>query len=257
MQTKNISQNPTQQFYEFLQDAYEFFNKELFVKSSGSKLLPNCIITMQREKRTMGYFSQNRWIDKNGNKTHEIALNPAYFASHNVIEIFQTLVHEMCHLWQCEFGKRDKTKARTYHDKEWVDKMQQIGINAISASSNNGTGQKVGDEPIKNGVFEVTCIEFVNLGNQIKWIDRFPAVNICNSHNQTTNTKEKRDNAVNYLYTNLSEIITGVKTYSEVKAAAKHKHKSTYECPDCKNKLWGRAGINVVCGECHIAFSEV
>lgn len=257
MQAKHINQSPTQQFYNFLQDAYEFFNQELFVKIGRGSPLPNCIITMQRERKTMGYFSKNRWTDKGGNRIHEIALNPAYFAKHNVIEIFQTLVHEMCHLWQCEFGQRDKTKARTYHDREWVDKMQQIGLKAISASSNKGTGQKVWDQPIKNGVFEMACIEFIRLGNQLKWVDRFPAVSLCNTHKVAINKHEVDDEVAHYLYTNLSDIMTDVKTVSEIKVAAKNKHKSTYECPNCKNKLWGKVGIKVVCGECRIAFSEV
>lgn len=82
MQAKTANQNPTSQFYELLQSAYDFFNQELFVNVGNNKALPNCIITMQRKKNTMGYFSRNRWTDKDGNKAHEIALNPAYFANY-------------------------------------------------------------------------------------------------------------------------------------------------------------------------------
>lgn len=256
MEIKKIDQNPTQQFYKLLQDAYDFFNRELFVKLGNNIPLPNCIITMQREKKTMGYFSKNRWANQNGNTIHEIALNPAYFANHNVIEVFQTLVHEMCHLWQYEFGKRGKEQARTYHDKEWVDKMRKIGLQAISASSNNGTGQKVWDEPIKGAAFEIACVKFVKLGNQIKWVDRFPAISLCNNHNFSTSEDIEYDNETQYLYTNLSSIITDIKTTSEIKIAAKNKHKTTYECPSCENKLWGKANINVVCGNCNVRLIE-
>jgi len=255
-QNTNTANNPTQQFYTLLQDAYEFFNHELFVKIGNNAPLPNCMITMQREKNTMGYFSRNRWVDSKGNKTHEIALNPAYFANHNVIEIFQTLTHEMCHLWQCEFGKRGKEKARTYHDKEWVDKMQQIGLKAISGSSNNGTGQKVWDEPIPDGVFYKTCIKFIKLGNQIKWIDRFPAATSCNVHTPASDMTNIEDlEIINYLNTNMSEIMIGVKPMDGIKAAAKVKQKSTYKCL-CNNKVWGKTGMNIVCGNCHVNFTE-
>lgn len=90
--------SPTQEFYTLLETAYDSFNEHLF----GGKLT-NCLLTLQREKNTMGYYSKNRWINQQGIKTHEIALNPSFFGKRKVIEIFQTLVHEQCHLWQDEY----------------------------------------------------------------------------------------------------------------------------------------------------------
>ncbi|EAA4127232.1 sprT domain-containing protein, partial [Salmonella enterica subsp. enterica] len=48
---------PTQQTYEELQVAYDHFNEALF---DGS--LPPCLITLQREKKTYGYFSAERFV---------------------------------------------------------------------------------------------------------------------------------------------------------------------------------------------------
>ncbi|MES9937536.1 MAG: hypothetical protein ABW153_13910 [Sedimenticola sp.] len=78
---------PTRSFYQYLEAAYDHFNKALF----NSKL-PACLLTIQREKNVMGYFSANRWTDPSGAIVHEIAINPTYFARHNLLEVMQTIV---------------------------------------------------------------------------------------------------------------------------------------------------------------------
>lgn len=255
MQAKTANQNPTSQFYELLQSAYDFFNQELFVKIGNNKALPNCIITMQRKKNTMGYFSKDRWTDEDGNKAHEIALNPAYFANHGVIEIFQTLTHEMCHLWQHEFGLHKSL--RTYHNNEWATKMESIGLQPVSTDGkNNRTGQKMGDKVIDCGAFQKACIKFINQGNYIKWIDRYPAAKLVDTHTTVDTLNGKNLNALEYLNTNLSDIMTDIKPTSQILIAAKTKQKTTYQCPSCKNKVWGKIGINIVCGSCDISFTE-
>lgn len=101
--TNSISQPgtaPTYQTYSELQQAYDHFNATLF----DSKL-PYCLITLQREKRTVGYFSAARFASLDGSTTDEIAINPSYFAVVPLVETMQTLVHEMAHLWQQHLGK--------------------------------------------------------------------------------------------------------------------------------------------------------
>lgn len=67
---------PTFETYNELQTAYDFFNTRLF---DGG--LPPCLITLQREKRTYGYFSSKRFVgSKSGQMVDEIAMNPSYFA---------------------------------------------------------------------------------------------------------------------------------------------------------------------------------
>ena len=48
---------PTREVYAELQDAFSHFNLTLF----GSTL-PPCLITLQRERRTYGYFSSQRFV---------------------------------------------------------------------------------------------------------------------------------------------------------------------------------------------------
>lgn len=92
---------PTVQAYKEIQDAFDYFNDALF---SGA--IPACLITLQRSKRTYGYFSSKRFIKSDGSvAVDEIALNPGYFAVVPLVEIMQTLVHEMVHAWQFHYGK--------------------------------------------------------------------------------------------------------------------------------------------------------
>lgn len=64
--------SPTAQAYAELQAAFDHYNRELF----GGEL-PPCLITMQREKRTYGYFSSERFVHRHDrSKTDEIAINP-------------------------------------------------------------------------------------------------------------------------------------------------------------------------------------
>jgi predicted SprT family Zn-dependent metalloprotease len=125
---------PTAQAYAELQKAYDHFNRELF---EGT--LPDCLLTLQREKDTYGYFSRNRFISSAGEKIDEIALNPSYFAVQPLVEILQTIAHEMVHLWQAHFGKPGRVR---YHNGEFAAKMEAIGLMPSS------TGQRVGGAPV-------------------------------------------------------------------------------------------------------------
>ena len=99
---------PTEEAYAELQHAYDFYNSGLF----GGRL-PSCLITFQRQKRTFGYYSKDRFGTRDGRKTDEIAMNPEYFAVVPMVEVLQTLVHEMTHLWQEHFGKPSRA---CYHN---------------------------------------------------------------------------------------------------------------------------------------------
>ncbi len=69
--------DPTTQAYGELQAAFEHYNAALF---DGQ--LPHRLITMQREKRTYGYFSSRRFANRHEKTmTDEIAMNPSYLVS--------------------------------------------------------------------------------------------------------------------------------------------------------------------------------
>jgi predicted SprT family Zn-dependent metalloprotease len=125
--------------YQTLESAFNLFNKKLF-----DNKLPTAIITLQRKQSCLGYYSPERFENKSNKKTtkDEIAMNPEHFVRKDK-EILATLAHEMCHQWQHHFGIR---KSRTvYHNREWADKMEEIGLIPSNTGEPGGkrTGQKM------------------------------------------------------------------------------------------------------------------
>ncbi len=113
----------------------EFFNARLF----GGKL-PACLVTLQRSKKTYGFFAGQRFGLKTGKgATDEIALNPSHFEQRTTEQTLSTLAHEMAHQWQQHHGKPSRTG---YHNKEWAAKMIEVGL-VPSATGQKG-GKQVG-----------------------------------------------------------------------------------------------------------------
>lgn len=123
---------PTAQSYGSLQEAYEWFNAELF----GGQL-PECLITFQRHKGAYGYFAGKRFKG-DGAEVDEIALNPQHF-ERGAEKVLSTLVHEMVHLWQAHFGKEPR---RCYHDRQWAAKMEEVGL--VPSHTGEPGGKKTG-----------------------------------------------------------------------------------------------------------------
>jgi predicted SprT family Zn-dependent metalloprotease len=110
-----VAINPIE--YTGLQEAYDHFNAELFDGGLG-----DVFITYQRRAHSAGYFSPDRFSGRVGEfGKHELALNPDGFIGHSDEQIVQTLVHEMTHVWQHQYGK---PSARGYHNVEWAVKME-------------------------------------------------------------------------------------------------------------------------------------
>lgn len=147
---KYDTKNPTDETYKTLNLAYDFFNKELF----GGKL-PSCLITMQRKSKARGYFCPDRFESRKESKfhVHEIALNPKFFNDRTDLDILSTLVHEMCHVWQQEFGSPSRNN---YHNKEWAIKMDEVGLTPSNTGEEDGrrTGQSMSHYVEKGGKYE-------------------------------------------------------------------------------------------------------
>ena len=247
---------PTDEIYEQIEQAYDYFNRELF-----NDQLPNCLITVQREKNTMGYFSPMRWSNNLGKQTHEIALNPAYFAGHPVIEVFQTLVHEQCHLWQHEFGKPSHT---SYHNKEWSKKMESLGLIPSDTGRPGGakTGQKMADYPAPSGLFETACVRLIESGYKLSWVDRRVASSFvfASPTLHTTNDAEISNDleieintfsALEYLSKPVEQVMSDFVIQAPL---AVSKHKTKYTCSGCSANVWGKPKLNIDCGDCKQPF---
>lgn len=258
------SDKPTFDMYGFVQAAFDHFNRTLF-----DNQLSQVLLTFQREKNVMGYFSFKRWDGREG-QCHEIAINPNYFITHKPLEFYQTLVHEMCHQWQYEFGTPSR---RSYHNREWADKMEYIGLMPSSTGEPGGkkTGQKVSDYPIPGGRFSKECIAFTRTGLQLPYVDianaRYQSAQI--RENETINSdslgyllgeepSQEQQEAGELLLQPFDEIFVAEEEPSAeedeppVIIVPATKSKVAFQCPDCGDKAWGKPSLNIICGNCSV-----
>ncbi|WP_394782070.1 SprT-like domain-containing protein [Undibacterium sp.] len=256
---------PTDEFYGRLQAAYDYFNLALF-----DNTLPHCLITVQREKNTMGFFSAARWRNDGKKDVHEIALNPAYFARRKVIEVFQTLVHEQCHVWQHEFGNPSRTG---YHNREWSEKMESIGLMPSSTGEPGGgkLGQKMSDYPIEGGRFRQACIQLMTSGYQFNWIDRriarqrdeyeMPTPGESQIMEATANITATASLAVTpaeaILDLPMTQLIPDAEYQLIMPAEIKVRAKTKYYCPGCEANVWGKPQLSIRCEDCDLSFVSV
>jgi predicted SprT family Zn-dependent metalloprotease len=254
---------PTHSFYRYLEAAYDHFNAALFAGR-----LPTCLLTVQREKNLMGYFSANRWTDLEGQVVHEIAVNPAYFARHNLREVLQTIVHEMTHNWQHCHGKPSRSG---YHNKEWAEKMEQIGLMPSSTGQAGGKkiGQKMSDYPIPGGAFERAAKDFIRRESKgLPWVDRFAALPpSCQPRDEEFIWEDElagddrdetdEDKTVTTLLTSpIRELFQDLVPDEQLQEAARKKVKSRYTCAHCQTNVWGKPSLKLFCGECGEAYEE-
>lgn len=156
----------TQAEYRAFQQAYDFFNAELF---GGT--LPAVLVTLQRHARAYGYFSPERFIGRTQKEAaHELAMNPDHFGRTDEL-ILSTLVHEMAHVWQKAHGRMPR---RGYHDKQWAAKMKEVGLHPSDTAQPGGkeTGQNMGHYIVEGGRFAVAFAKLQATGFKLRWQSR-------------------------------------------------------------------------------------
>ena len=121
-----------------------------------------------------------------------------------------TLVHEMVHLWQEDYGNLFSSR---YHNRQWAQKMEEIGLMPSSTGLPDGkkTGNRMTHYIIHGGPFVEAFHRLGLVERQIKFV---PA-----------------------------------STITENKTVKKRPLKTRYKCP-CGNYVWGKMGLSVVCIKC-------
>ena len=202
----------TKEQFQLLDSLYDYYNKELF---EGQ--LKDCMITTSRKKRVRGFFAPEMWKNKELEKysvIHEISLNPDFL--HRKDEEWQsTLVHEMVHLWQKDLGNPSRGG---YHNREWADKMQEIGLMPSNTGLPEGkkTGQQMTHYIMTHGLF---IKAFKSVSEKIKYIS--------------------------------SDILIGASVAKKTSV----KLKTKYTCP-CNNNVWGKPDLLITCDACKQSFIQ-
>jgi predicted SprT family Zn-dependent metalloprotease len=194
------------------QSAFDYFNQQLFQES-----LPPVILNFSRSRAsTIAFYAPKQWEREPEEKSEvldEISLNPAYLGR-SMEKIFSSLVHEQCHQWQWTYGKPSRNG---YHNKEWVKKMQEVGLEPDNGRG-KGTGQKVSHKIIDGGIFQ-RAFESMPEEYKLPW----------------------------------RVFIEGM---SEEPKPKKKGDKVKYRCDSCGANVWGKSGLNISCNDCNVDFEE-
>lgn len=210
-------QGITRRQFNTLEDLFSYYNEALF----GSQL-PFCMINLSRHRRAAGFFIAEYWKSEDDQPKHEISINPDTLLRGDEYW-HSTLVHEMCHMWQAEFGKPSRT---SYHNKEWANKMFEIGLMPSHTGKPDGkiTGQRMTHYVLINGPFKRA----------------FQAIAL----NDLNNLK------LPYL-TNISDRNEAEANNSQRKSGIKVK----YTC-DCGTSVWGKSRLKIRCLNCNSIYNE-
>ena len=192
--------------YFTFQSAYDHFNQQLWAGK-----LPQVLITLQRKKGTLGYFSPDRFSARGFKGTaHELAMNPDHFAGRDDKSILSTLAHEMAHVWEQEFGKPPRGG---YHGKKWATEMKRIGLYPSDTGCEGGkeTGPKISHYVVAGGDYELAFNTLVATRLTLKWESK----------------------------TGPARTVT-----------AKKESKVKYTCPHCESNAWAKPETSLICGTC-------
>lgn len=216
--------------FSSLENLYYYYNLVIF-----DSCLPDCLVNLSRRANSHGFFAPERWKGNNTESVvHEISLNPDTMSRPDKAW-HSTLVHEMVHMWQQTHGTPPR---RCYHDKEWADKMEEIGLMPTSTGQPGGkrTGQRVTHYVIEGGPFDqafekITDEQLASL--KLPYIPNVPPV----------------------LPVDIPGIEgTGGGGSSISVKVSRSGVKSVYTC-DCA-KVWGRPGLNIQCSSCNKTMLE-
>lgn len=252
--------------YQEFQVAYDFFNERLF---DGE--LPNMLITFQRNNRTFGYFSPDRF--DGASKVSELAMNPEFFFSRPLADTLSTLVHEMVHVWQ-HYAPVKKSRGG-YHCKIWADKMESVGLMPSTTGKPGGkrTGQAVTHYIIPDGPFQQAVFELVKSGFALSWYDVAGVSRIVLSGTDTETLEGWAVQAGGD--EELVERLTKTMGLEEApkrtdpqaveamraavvaaKAVKKSGTRSKYTCGGCRMNAWAKGGASLICGTCNVHLTE-
>lgn len=144
-------QTPTAETYAGLERAFDHFNAALF----ENRLSP-VMFTLTRRRGAHGYFWAEQFNHRDGDKTHEIALNPQSM-DREIGAVLSTLVHEMTHLEQQEYGTPGKNG---HHNIEWAELMMRVGLTPDNGKGGM-TGRKVSHTIDAGGAFELAMADLM------------------------------------------------------------------------------------------------
>lgn len=209
----------TLELFGALQNAYNYFREHLF-NSSLSKV----VLTLNRTVYSWGYYRPLGWLNESCENLPEININPNGLYREPA-DVMSTLVHEMVHHQQYQYGKPGRGK---YHNTEFARLMLTIGL-VCSATGQPG-GKQTGDRMThyidENGLF-------------VQVFSKMPKEFLLPFKPYQDRTEQGLPN----------------KTGGITKAVDPSKTKFT--CIGCGSAAWGKPSLHMLCTDCNMPFIQI
>lgn len=243
---------PTMHQYSVLQMIFDRCNSDLF---EGQ--LPSALLTLQRQKHVYGYFRYHAFINVRADFVDEIALNPDFFCYENITEFFQTIVHEMVHLWQYHFGNPGRGR---YHNREWAEKMQSLGLMPSHTGKPGGktTGDRMNDYALLGGHFMATVETLLKDDLTVPWVDSLSTMMSITTPSETINDGDEMilDTSISIPHQLSAELLSSA--VLPFRPPTNCKTKYTHSClSDKVVNVWGRPALEIRCETCGCLFEGV
>lgn len=104
------------------------------------------VVNVQTSKGAFGHYSPRRWRD--GEKyVHELALNPEYF--NNPMEVVDTMIHELVHIYCDQNEIKDTSRAGYYHNKKFKEVAEKFGLKCEATEAGWNTTPKGNEEELE------------------------------------------------------------------------------------------------------------
>jgi len=208
--------NPGRQQVESLTLAFKHYNAELFDNALGQ-----VVIYFVREiGNVLGHYRREAW-SLNSSSLDEIVI---YASCLNMgdLKTHLILVHEMTHLWEQLSGERQRRLG--YHTKAFEKKMDTMGLKTTYSTSRTSADTK-GYNP--DSAFDKAYKA---------WIGKLANISTESSEPYVPKTTPQQE-------------IEQKKIQKEQERGKNAGTRIKYVCP-CKNKVWGKRGLEIRCLEC-------
>ena len=230
---------------EELGKLYDFLNKEFF-ESALSKPVITIMPEERRRKesRVLGWFTQYKvWIEKNGERAYELNITADY-ADRSLLDIAETLLHEMIHQFAREHDIDDCSRSGTYHNKNFAKIASEHGLN-VKKTEKYGFSETCLKPEAKPIIHRFAFEEDLIYRRQT--MDHDEIMDLIEK--QIPKDTPNREEAIQEMHRGLCEgrlkvTVDGIKP--------KQSSTRKYICPQCGMSVRATRIVNVKCGDCNV-----
>jgi len=212
-----------------------------FFSGKGKEKIPQLVFAINNQCRSCvtAFVQPDALYDKSNNtRLQYMGINPKYL-NRNIAEILATICHELCHIYENAFIHIPRGG---YHDKCWENLMADCGLTAVIL---NKSRTAVSTKITEGGEFEKFVDNFIkengedyfNIVEYSPAIERQTKVALGLEDDVDDDDKPKADNA-------------------DIPIKKYNRNKVKYICPKCDSKVWGKAGLHIICGDCECEYEE-